>query len=107
MGEQFTSDPCSLSAAMTGMTGLDDTPFGMGDLDCRDESGLEDLVGRQFDMARNVSKVEILFFFMVVESPGPGDEAMWTCSGEACFDGASLDRRPMERGIFVAGGERR
>jgi hypothetical protein len=107
VGKQFTLDSCSLSAAMDGTTGLEDTPFGTGDLDCGEESGLESLVGRLFDGARNVSKVEILVFFVVVESPGSGDKAAWTCSGEGCFDGASSDRRPKGRGVFVAGGERR
>lgn len=71
VGEQFTLDSCSLSAAMAGTTGLDwttglgDTPFGTGELDCGAKSGLEDLMGRLFDGARNISDVEILVFFVV------------------------------------------
>jgi len=51
LGEQFTLDPCSLSAAeMTGTNGLEGTPLGTGDLDCG---------------ATNVSNMEILFFLLV------------------------------------------
>lgn len=92
-------DPCSLSA-MTGTTGLEDTPFGTGDLDCGEKSGLKDLMGRLFDGAGNVSIVEILILF-VMESPAAGGEVERTCSGEACLVDASLDRRPMGGGVIV------
>jgi hypothetical protein len=48
-------------------------------LDCGEESGLGDLVGRLFDGARSVSNVEILVFFVVMESPA-GGEVKWTCN---------------------------
>jgi len=76
---------------MTGTTGLEDTPFGMGNLDCWGKSGLEDLMGRLFDGARNVLDVEILTF-CVVRSLAAGGDIERTCSGEACLGDGSLDR---------------
>jgi hypothetical protein len=84
---------------MTGTTGLEVTPFRTGDLDCGETSGLENLMGRLFDGVSNVSKMEILIFF-VTESPAGGDLER-TCSGEACLDDASLDRRTIGGGVVV------
>lgn len=109
VGEQFTLDSCSLSAAMAGTTGttgldwttgLEDTPFGTGELDSGEKSGLEDLMRRLFDGARNISDVEILIFF-VVSSPAARGDVERTCSGEACLDGGSLDRRPMGGSVVM------